>query len=167
MWIIASFLAYVIISSIILTPIIHRYKKRKAVRLIEIGLPNDLHALRRIMRKYSRLSIFLEIAYFFDFRNVAFWGLGPFDVDMLTIRKLDKMRRRGEDIPVPNLNTEEGRLFWAHYVDVCFGKQMICQAEYEKRLSSFDKWHCTCGRENEGYVSTCVCGKSKRKGVPQ
>ncbi len=26
-----------------------------------------------------------------------------------------------------------------------------------------DRWQCSCGRDNAGYVSTCACGKSKHE----
>lgn len=41
----------------------------------------------------------------------------------------------------------------------------ILGSQQEKILTGGDGWQCSCGRSNAAFVSTCICGLSKRQNM--
>ena len=78
------------------------------------------------------------------------------DYDYECLYWYDRKKQKGLiQVPFPDLWTPEGRVMLERLLEA-----------YEEENSPpkpphYPGWTCTCGRENQHYVSTCVCGKSK------
>ena len=68
-----------------------------------------------------------------------------------------KREREWTHVPLPEVRTEKGREFLEQLLQA-YADEM----PQPPPRPNLPNWHCSCGRENQHYVSTCVCGKNKR-----
>lgn len=100
-------------------------------------------------RNHPAFRIYMRLRY-----GVAYWAIWE---DYYHIYLYDKKKQKGwERLPLPELWSKEGEVMLARLLEA-----------YEEENPSpkpphYPGWTCSCGRENQHYVSTCVCGKSKQ-----
>ena len=77
--------------------------------------------------------------------------------DSIRIYRYDCKKRRGlTHIPLPSLRSDISKDMLERLLDA-YEAENLPQSHLK-----LPNWTCSCGRENQHYVSTCPCGKSKK-----
>ena len=79
-------------------------------------------------------------------------------LDFRDLRSFDWEVRHGNTVPIPALRSELGQQYLQWYIK-------FYREEHGIDLPS-ETWVCTCGRENSGYILTCVCGAEQKTVCP-
>ena len=79
-------------------------------------------------------------------------------LDFIDLRTFDQKIKHGDTASIPLLRSELGRQYLQWYIK-------FYREEHGIDLPS-ETWVCTCGRENPGYILTCVCGAEQKTVCP-
>lgn len=106
------------------------------------------------IRKEIRKQIITSILFNFLFLDTH---IGLITRDYIDLYRFDRKKKKGKvQVPLPRQASVAGKNILDRYL------KAYEEENPPPKPPHHPGWTCSCGRENQCYVSTCVCGKSKQ-----